>query len=159
MFCRKAMLPSGSQSTCPALAPRCRHDKPAPLKTRRPPRRYRGTSLIRKCTPLGPYRRLVPRVLGWSWGGGCFLAGEVPLYSTLAFLWMNVPLTCCFPAALPLHDSWTNPSDPGELQPTSFCDRVSVQTRQASTSQDTAPTQTVQGYLTYEKAHPPRTLP
>ena len=25
---------------------------------------YRGTSLIRKCTPLGPYRRPVPRVLG-----------------------------------------------------------------------------------------------
>ena len=27
---------------------------------------YRGTSLIRKRTPLGPYRRLMPRVLGGS---------------------------------------------------------------------------------------------
>ena len=27
---------------------------------------YRGTSLIRKCTPLGPYRRPMPRVLGGS---------------------------------------------------------------------------------------------
>ena len=29
-------------------------------------REYRGTSLIRKRTPLGPYRRPMPRVLGWS---------------------------------------------------------------------------------------------
>ena len=27
---------------------------------------YRGTSSIRKRTPLGPYRRPMPRVLGWS---------------------------------------------------------------------------------------------
>ena len=27
---------------------------------------YRGTSLTRKCTPLGPYRRPRPRVLGGS---------------------------------------------------------------------------------------------
>jgi len=27
---------------------------------------YRGTSLTRKRTPLGPYRRHVPRVLGGS---------------------------------------------------------------------------------------------
>ena len=27
---------------------------------------YRGTSLIRKSTPLGPYRRPMPRVLGGS---------------------------------------------------------------------------------------------
>ena len=37
-----------------------------------PPFWYRGTSLIRKRTPLGPYRRPVPRVLGESWGGGAF---------------------------------------------------------------------------------------
>ena len=30
-------------------------------------------SLIRKRTPLRPYRRPVPRVLGWSYGGGLFL--------------------------------------------------------------------------------------
>ena len=40
---------------------------------------YRGASLIRKCTPLGPYRRPMPRLLGGSYGGGCFLMGEVPL--------------------------------------------------------------------------------
>ena len=27
---------------------------------------YRGTSLTRKRTPLGPYRRPMPRVLWWS---------------------------------------------------------------------------------------------
>jgi len=42
--------------------------------------RYRGTTLNRKRTPLGPYRRPMPRVLGGSYGGGCFLMGEVPLY-------------------------------------------------------------------------------
>ena len=41
---------------------------------------YRGTSLSRNCTPLGPYRRPIPRVLGGSQGGGRFLMGEVPLY-------------------------------------------------------------------------------
>ena len=42
---------------------------------------YRGTSLTTKRTPLGPYRRPMPRVLEMSWGGGRFLVGEVPLYS------------------------------------------------------------------------------
>ena len=28
--------------------------------------RYRGTSLIRNCFPLGPYGRPVPRALWWS---------------------------------------------------------------------------------------------
>jgi len=37
---------------------------------------YRGTSLIRKRTPLGPYSR----VLWGSQVGGRFLMGEVPLY-------------------------------------------------------------------------------
>ena len=41
---------------------------------------YRGTSLLRKRTPLGPYRKPIPRVLGGSWGGGRFLMDEVPLY-------------------------------------------------------------------------------
>ena len=44
--------------------------------------RYRGTSPIRKRTPLGPYRRPMPRILGGSEGGGRFLMGEVPLYRT-----------------------------------------------------------------------------
>jgi hypothetical protein len=30
------------------------------------PTLYRGTSLITKCTPLGPYSRTMPRVLGGS---------------------------------------------------------------------------------------------
>jgi len=33
---------------------------------------YKGTSLIRKRTPLGPYRRPMPRVLWGSQGGGRF---------------------------------------------------------------------------------------
>ena len=41
---------------------------------------YRGTSLTRKRTPLGPYRRPMPRVIWGSQEGGCFLMGEVPLY-------------------------------------------------------------------------------
>jgi hypothetical protein len=47
--------------------------------------KYRGTSLIRKRTPLGPDRRPMPWVLGGSWGGGRFLMGEVPQYA-LKFL-------------------------------------------------------------------------
>ena len=39
----------------------------------------RGTSLTRKCTPLGPYRRPIHGVIWWSWGGGLFIMGEVPL--------------------------------------------------------------------------------
>ena len=46
----------------------------------------RGTSLIRKRTPLGPYRRPMPRVLGGSYGRGRFLMDEVPL--------CNVDLSC-----------------------------------------------------------------
>ena len=40
----------------------------------------RATSLTKKRTRLGPYRRPMPRVLGVSKGGGRFLMGEVPLY-------------------------------------------------------------------------------
>jgi len=40
--------------------------------------RYRGTSLIRKRTLLGPYRRPMHRVLGWSQGGGRFLWARYP---------------------------------------------------------------------------------
>jgi hypothetical protein len=42
---------------------------------------YRGTSLIRKRTPLGTCRRPMPRFLEASQGGGRFLMGEVPLQS------------------------------------------------------------------------------
>ena len=34
---------------------------------------YRGTSLTRKCSPLGPYREPMPRAPWCSKGGGCFL--------------------------------------------------------------------------------------
>ena len=47
--------------------------------TGEPPREYRGTSLTRKRTLLGPYRGPMPRVLGGSEGCGRFLMGEVPL--------------------------------------------------------------------------------
>ena len=35
---------------------------------------------MKKRTPLGPYRRPLPRVLGGSYGGGRFLMSEVLLY-------------------------------------------------------------------------------
>ena len=41
---------------------------------------YRGNPLTRKRSPLGPYRRPMPRVLGGSSGGGRFLMGGIPLY-------------------------------------------------------------------------------
>ena len=47
---------------------------------------YRGTSLARKCTPLGPYRRPMPRVLGGAQGGGRYLMNEVPLYGKISWL-------------------------------------------------------------------------
>ena len=40
---------------------------------------YMGTSLTRKRTTLGPYRRPMPRVLRGSSGGGRNLMDEVPL--------------------------------------------------------------------------------
>ena len=39
---------------------------------------HRDTSLIRKRNPLGAYRRPMPRVLGWSWGGTLFFISETP---------------------------------------------------------------------------------
>ena len=42
--------------------------------------KYRGTSLIRNTSLLGPYSRTIPRLSWWSWGGGLFLMSEVPLY-------------------------------------------------------------------------------
>ena len=44
---------------------------------------YGGTSLIQNATPLGPYRRPMPGVAGGFQGGGRFLMGEVPLYSSM----------------------------------------------------------------------------
>ena len=37
-----------------------------------------GAPRLGNRTPLGPYRRPMPRVLGGSQGGGHFLMGEVP---------------------------------------------------------------------------------
>ena len=42
---------------------------------------YRGTSITGKRTPLGPYRRPIPRVLGGFKCGQRFLMGEVLLYT------------------------------------------------------------------------------
>ena len=50
---------------------------------------YRCTSLTRKRSPLGPYRRPMPRVLWESQGGVRFLMSEAPrktLYSSIDFL-------------------------------------------------------------------------
>ena len=43
-----------------------------------PPPMYRGTSLTRKRTPLGAYRRPMPRVLGGPRGVGVFLWARYP---------------------------------------------------------------------------------
>jgi len=40
---------------------------------------YRGTSLIRKRPPLGPYRRPMRRAQWFPQRGGRFLTSEVPL--------------------------------------------------------------------------------
>ena len=37
---------------------------------------YRGTSLIRNRTHLGPYSRPLPGALWWSWGGGRFFCAR-----------------------------------------------------------------------------------
>ena len=42
-------------------------------------RGYRGTSLRRNRTPLGPYSRTMHRALWWPYGGLLFLMSEVPL--------------------------------------------------------------------------------
>ena len=47
-----------------------------PRERHAPP--YKGTSHIRKCTPLRPYRRPMPRVLRASWGSGLFLRAKFP---------------------------------------------------------------------------------
>ena len=39
-----------------------------------------GCLAIRNRSPLGPYSRLMPRALWWSWGGRRFLMSEVPLF-------------------------------------------------------------------------------
>ena len=54
---------------------------------------YRGTSLERKRTPLGPYRRPMPRVLGGSKGGGPFLKSEIPLLPERRESWSIHSLT------------------------------------------------------------------
>ena len=54
---------------------------------------YRGTSLMRKRTPLGPYRRPMPGVLGGSYEGGRFFMGEVPLYYERSLLHVERPIT------------------------------------------------------------------
>ena len=41
-------------------------------------RRYRGTSLTRKRSPLGPYRGPMPRVLGGPGGVGFFIWARYP---------------------------------------------------------------------------------
>ena len=59
------------------VLPRLTFHEPSTFKIK-----YRGTSLIRKRTPLGPYSWTLPRFLGESWRGGRFLMSEVPLYSS-----------------------------------------------------------------------------
>ena len=39
---------------------------------------------MRNIAFLGPYRRTMPRALGWSGGGALFHMSEVPLYGIAA---------------------------------------------------------------------------
>ena len=48
----------------PSRKPQVVQETPSKLKS------YRGTSLIRNRTPLGPHSRTMPEALWWSWGGG-----------------------------------------------------------------------------------------
>ena len=66
---------------------------------------YRGTSLIRKRHPVGPYSRAMPRDLWGSQGGLRFLMSEVTLY--LAH--KKAPPTCDHQRALGIGLLW----DPG----------------------------------------------
>ena len=45
---------------------------------------YRGTSLTRKRTPLGPYRRPMPRILGGLGGVGVFLWARHPCTASIS---------------------------------------------------------------------------
>ena len=69
--------------------------------------RYRGTSLIRNCPPLGPCSRTMPRALCWPQGGGLFLMNEVPLYMAVAVVarkvsfWWGPHNPGCPPASVP----------------------------------------------------------
>ena len=53
---------------------------------------YRGTSLISKGLLLGHNTRALPRALWWSWGAGCFLISEVPLYWVVLLIKRRTPL-------------------------------------------------------------------
>jgi hypothetical protein len=53
---------------------------------------YRGTSIMRIRTALGPYRRPMPSILRGSWGDGCFLMGGVPLHCPSSALHRSCPL-------------------------------------------------------------------
>jgi hypothetical protein len=66
---------------------------PLPTDFGVPQGQYGGTSLIRKRTPLEPYRRPMPWVLGGSWGGGG------------VFLWARCPSTARFPARSTLRNN------------------------------------------------------
>ena len=48
---------------------------------------HRGTSLTRKRSPLGPYRRPMPRVLWGSYGGWAFSYGRGPRVGRALWLW------------------------------------------------------------------------
>jgi len=134
----------------------------------------RGASLTRKRTPLGPYRRPMPRVLGGSSGGSRFLMGEVPLYAEVD--WILVVHTHA-PIASKAGLSHATPNiSPSRLLPIPhmsatgvprFDYRGALLYIHPEYSRDDGPRRArltpnpvgLQGYLTYKKTHPPRTLP
>ena len=65
---------------------------PPPLSMPRCKKTSRGASLERKRTPLGPYLRPMPKVVGGSLWGGRFLMGEVPKYMGTSLMRQGIPL-------------------------------------------------------------------
>jgi len=66
-----ALFPRGGPVQDPVLTP-----TPSSPQVLKPDDR---SLRLRPALLLAPYSSPVPRGLGWSWGGGRFLVGEVPL--------------------------------------------------------------------------------
>ena len=64
-------------ATPPCFAIHTRGDPQPSTSNPQPQPRYRGTSLMRNCTLLGPYRRPMPRVVG-ELGGCIFFSVRYP---------------------------------------------------------------------------------
>jgi len=69
-----------------------------------------GTSLIRNRHPVGPYSRIMPRLLWRSWGGANFLMGEVPLHKCGFLHWKRSRAMHHGPLQLDMVTDWKQAS-------------------------------------------------